>query len=245
LAAAPGANDQGSLDEQVAHALAEARRRIEARAAGRHVAVLAVTKGFGPDEVRAAVAAGADGCGENYAQELVGKAEALGDVQPVWHFIGRLQRNKVRHIAHLVSVWQSVDRLSLGAEIARRAPGARVMVQCNISGEEAKGGCRLADAPGLVTDLTNMGLEVIGLMGVAADAPADIVRPSFQQLVALADDLGLAERSIGMSGDYEMAVEVGATVVRLGTVLFGRRGPGGTEGALGVELPEGHDSVGQ
>jgi pyridoxal phosphate enzyme (YggS family) len=197
------------------------------------VSLVAVTKGFGPDEVVAALRAGVDGCAENYAQELVGKAAMVAAVvaadaglpDPVWHFVGRLQRNKVRHVAPLVSVWQSVDRVELGAEIARRSPGATVMVQCNISGEDTKGGVALADAGAVVGALGDLGLNVVGLMGVAAAGDPAAAGDQFAELVAVADVLGLPERSIGMSGDFEQAVAAGATSVRLGTVLFGQRPP--------------------
>ena len=216
-----------SLDERVAEALARVRADIADLSGGRRVSVIAVTKGFGSAEVLAAVRAGADGCGENYAQEMLAKvgqlSEAGAGVQPPWHFVGRLQRNKVRQLAAHVAVWQSVDRVELGGEIARRAPGARVLVQCNISGESNKGGCAPEAVPGLVADLQAQGLDVAGVMGVAAAGDRSRIRREFEQLVAMADDLGLPERSIGMSGDYRDAVESGATMVRLGTVLFGSR----------------------
>lgn len=219
------------LDARVADAVAEARERIAAVADGRPVALVAVTKGFGPAEVAAAVRAGADACGENYAQELVGKAEALasagdpGRVVPTWHFIGQLQTNKVRMLAPHVSLWQSVDRPSLATEIARRAPGADVLVQCDLSGEPQKGGCPLEEVPGLVEHARSLGLDVRGLMGVPAAGPSEVVGEAFSRLVRLADALELPERSIGMSGDFEEAVRRGATMVRLGSVLFGSRPP--------------------
>lgn len=223
----PDMPGSAELDAAVAAAVVDARARIDAVADGRPVSLLAVTKGFGPAEVSAAVRAGADGCAENYAQELVAKAEALatsGQPSPAsWHFIGRLQRNKVRQIAAHVSVWQSVDRASLGAEIAKRSPGATIFVQVNLSGESNKGGCTFDEAPALVDQMRSLGLNVGGLMGVAAYGTAEQARPGFERLVSVADDLDLAERSIGMSGDFEVAVEAGATMVRLGTVLFGSR----------------------
>lgn len=220
------AADQAALDARVAAAVAAARQRIDAVAEGRRVALVAVTKGFGPAEALAAVRAGVDACGENYAQELLAKQEALvaaGEPTPPWHFVGRLQRNKVRQLAPHVALWQSVDRVELGAEIARRCRGAAVLVQCNISAEPTKGGCPPGEVPAMVEALADLGLEVRGLMGVAADGPADEARRSFDLLVGLADTLGLPERSIGMSGDFEAAVAAGATMVRLGTVVFGRR----------------------
>lgn len=190
------------------------------------VRIIAVTKGFGAAAVRAALDAGLEVCGENYAQELVAKSRELsgpGGRQPRWHMIGRLQSNKVRSLAGLVDTWQSVDRLSLGREIARRCPGARVMVQCDLSGEASKGGAALHDVAGLVTDLRDLGLEVSGLMGMGPMGEPEAARPGFRDLVSLADELGLAQRSMGMSADLEVAVEEGATMVRVGTALFGER----------------------
>lgn len=190
------------------------------------VTVVAVTKGFGVDAVDAALAAGAVHLGENYAQELVAKDDTRAPgPEPVWHFIGGLQRNKVRALAGRVSLWESVDRLSLGAEIARRDPGARVLVQVNISEEASKGGCRPAEAEDLVGALGDLGLDVAGLMGVAAPGDGSRARGQFASLAALAHALGLPELSMGMSADLESAVAEGATIVRVGTALFGPRPP--------------------
>jgi len=131
---------------QVAERLAHVRSRI-ADAGGTDVAVLAVTKGFGPDAVAAARSVGLEDLGENYAQELLAKAEAAAEPPPRWHAIGRLQRNKVRQLAPHVWCWQSVDRPELAAEIARRAPGARVLVQVAAWGELRKGGAAPAAVP--------------------------------------------------------------------------------------------------
>ncbi len=193
------------------------------------VTLVAVTKGFGPELAAAAAAAGLTDLGENYAQELVAKVatvEAAGhDVR--WHFLGNLQRNKVRALAPHVALWQSVDRASLGAEIAKRAPGAAVLVQVNLSGEEQKGGCRRDEAPALVEDLVSAGLEVRGLMGVAPAGPPDDAREGFRWLRSTVDHLGLTVCSMGMSGDLEVAVQEGSTMVRVGTGLFGARPPRG------------------
>jgi pyridoxal phosphate enzyme (YggS family) len=213
--------------EAVAARAAEVRRRIDAAAGGRPVTIVAVTKGFGADAVEAALAAGLPDVGENYAQELVAKAEELGDraAGARWHMIGRLQRNKVRLLSDRVAWWQTVDRLDLAAEIARRAPGARVLVQLNLSGEEQKGGCRIDEAAGLVDACRDVDVRVDGLMGVAPAGPPEAARPGFRRLVELADELALPVRSIGMSGDLDVAVEEGSTMVRVGTAIFGPRPP--------------------
>jgi pyridoxal phosphate enzyme (YggS family) len=200
------------------------RRRI-ASAGGDPEAVrlVAMTKGFGADVVRAAVAAGVADIGESYAQELVAKAPDVADLPVRWHFAGRLQTNKVRLLAPLVALWHSVDRSGAGAEIAKRAPGAHVLVQVNVSGEPQKGGCEPAAVAGLVGELRDRGLAVDGLMAIGPLGPPEAARPGFRRLAAMADELGLAERSMGMSDDLEVAVESGATIVRVGTGLFGPR----------------------
>lgn len=193
------------------------------------VTLVAVTKGFGPEVAVAAAAAGLADLGENYAQEVVPKIEAVaaavaGRDAPRWHFLGRLQRNKVRLLAPHIGLWQSIDREALGVEVARRAPGAEVLVQVNLSGEAQKGGCERIAVPGLVDALTATGLVVRGLMGVGPAGGPDAARPGFAWLRAEVDRLGLDVCSMGMSGDLEVAVQEGSTMVRVGTDLFGARG---------------------
>jgi len=210
--------------DEVAERLAAVRERIAAAGGGDDVTVVAVTKGFGPDAVAAAVDAGVTDVGESYAQELLAKAAAVAS-PPRWHFVGRLQANKVRALAGTVEVWQSVDRPRLADDLARRAPGARVLVQVGGTGEPTKGGCPPGDVPALVERLREAGLDVAGLMAVGPLGPPEAARPGFRALTALADRLGLPERSMGMSGDLEVAVQEGATMVRVGTALFGPRPP--------------------
>ncbi|MGE3619328.1 MAG: YggS family pyridoxal phosphate-dependent enzyme [Acidimicrobiia bacterium] len=208
-----------------------ARLRARIAATGRdpaEVTVVAVTKGQPAAVARAAVEAGLADLGESYAQELVPKAEALLDDPPAgpparWHFIGRLQRNKVRQVAPFVGLWQSIDRLSLAAEVARRAPGAEVLVQVNATGEEAKGGCRPELVGPVVEGCRDLGLVVRGLMAVGPTGPPEQARPAFRAVRELADRLDLDVRSMGMSGDLEVALDEGATMVRIGTALVGRR----------------------
>jgi pyridoxal phosphate enzyme (YggS family) len=187
------------------------------------VRILAVTKGHGVDAVRAAMAAGLADVGEDRASALVAKADELGDDSPRWHFIGQVQRNKVRQIAHLVHVWQSVDRLRLGEEISKRCPGAKVLVEVNLTDDPARGGTQPSLVPGLVDGLRDLGLDVGGLMAVGPVGPPAEVRSGFAHVRELADQLGLQERSMGMSDDLELAVHEGSTMVRVGTALFGRR----------------------
>ena len=209
----------------VADRLAEVRARIEA--AGRapdDVVVVAVTKGFGIDAVEAASAAGLVDVGENYAQELAEKADkASAGTDRRWHFLGRVQRNRVRLIAAAVHLWQGVDRMSAGEEIARRAPGAKVLVQVRIAGDDGRNGCEPDDVPELVERLDDLGLDVRGLMAVGPAGPPELARPGFRKVSALADRLGLVERSMGMTDDLGVAVEEGSTMVRVGRGLFGAR----------------------
>jgi uncharacterized pyridoxal phosphate-containing UPF0001 family protein len=212
---------------RVAGRLDEARRRIEAAGADpAAVRVVAVTKGFGPDAVRAALAAGVGDIGENYAQELVEKAQALGAAPtvpgaPRWHFLGTVQRNKVASLAPIVSCWQAVTRAVEGEAIAKRRPGAAVLVEVALTDDPGRNGC-VPDAVGpLVSTLGSMGLSVRGLMGVAPRGDGAV--QAFRTVRDLADRLGLAERSMGMSDDLEAAVGEGSTMVRLGRALFGPR----------------------
>ncbi len=207
----------------VAERLALVRQRIEG-AGSDGITIVAVTKGFGVDAMEAALANGLVDIGENYAQELLAKRAALrSSIAPRMHFIGRLQSNKVRRLAPVVDVWQTVDRSSLGVEIARRAPGARVLVQVNVSDEDQKGGCAPERAAPLVKELTSEGLAVEGLMAIGRTGDPEDARPGFRLARKLADDLGLAVCSMGMTDDLEVAVEEGSTMVRLGSALFGLR----------------------
>ncbi|MHB1585006.1 MAG: YggS family pyridoxal phosphate enzyme [Acidimicrobiales bacterium] len=209
----------------MAAGLAAARRRIELAGGDLGaVRVVAVTKGFGVEAVEAASAVGLADVGENYAQELLAKHRALpAEAAGLrWHFLGAVQRNKVRVLAPLVDCWHSVAREVEGVEIARRRPGATVLVELDAAGTPGRNGCRPHDVERLVGALQGLDLVVAGLMTVAPQAPEG-ARAAFRTLRRLADRLSLPERSMGMSGDLELAVAEGTTMVRLGTALFGRR----------------------
>ncbi len=212
--------------ELIAGRIAALRRRIDDMAT-RPVTIVGVTKRFGVDAVGAAIDAGLIDLGENYAQELAAKDEALRrerpDAEVRWHFIGHLQRNKVKTIAGAVSLWQSVDSERLGSEIARRAPGARVLVQVNLAANPDQGGVEPEAVEPLVNRLGSMGLEVAGLMMIGRPGDRDRSAAAFRDLRARADALGLAECSMGMSDDLDLAVAAGATIVRVGTAIFGPR----------------------
>jgi PLP dependent protein len=197
------------------------------------VRIVAVTKTHGPEAVRAAVAAGLMDIGENRVQEAMEKQEALAGVRADWHLIGTLQRNKARHAVGRFALIHSVDRLDLAAELDRRAAeGDRqaVLVQVNCSDEPQKGGVDPGGLPALLEAVGRFArIEVQGLMTMSAltDDVAE-QRRAFRRLRELRDAserLGhrLPELSMGMSGDFAVAVEEGATMIRIGTLLFGER----------------------
>jgi len=192
------------------------------------VTLVAVSKTHPPEAVREAYAAGQRDFGENYVQEWRAKADALADLPDLaWHFVGGLQTNKVKYLVGKVGLIHAVDREELGREIAKRwekaGARARVLVEVNLGGEESKGGCRPDAVSGLVERLRLLpALEVAGLTCIPP--PDEDPRPHFRALRALRDGLGLAELSMGMSGDYPIAIEEGATIVRVGTAIFGQRG---------------------
>lgn len=221
----------------VAIRLAAVREKIAAHQAvggwSHPVRIIAVTKTHGADAVREAVAAGLADVGENTVQEARAKQAALPDVAVAWHLIGGLQRNKARQAAGAFACIHSVDRVELALELDRRVPASDtqdVLVQVNCSDEPQKGGV----APGALWGLLDAmrpcrRLAVRGLMTMAAfDASPAAVHATFGRLRALrergaAEGWALDELSMGMSDDYAIAVEEGATMLRLGTVLFGRR----------------------
>lgn len=194
------------------------------------VTLVAVSKGHSADLVRAAVEAGCADLGENRAQELLPKAFEAG-TDPRWHFIGHLQRNKVREVLPHIVALHSLDSLDLVREIERRADalGAATTLPCylevNVAGEAQKQGI----APSALPELLRAAeacevIEVRGLMTVAPHLGApEAVRPVFRALRELAQAHGLAGLSMGMTEDYSIAIEEGATVVRVGRAIFGAR----------------------
>jgi PLP dependent protein len=197
------------------------------------VRIVAVTKTHGPEAVRAALAAGIKDVGENRVQEALQKQEALTELPANWHLIGTLQRNKARHAAGRFVLIHTVDRADLAAELNRRVEkGGRqaVLLQVNCSDEPQKGGVEPEGLPSLLDQLRGLDrLDVQGLMTMSA-LTDDVgeQRRAFRRLRELRDGAErrgppLPELSMGMSGDYPIAVEEGATMIRLGTVLFGAR----------------------
>lgn len=209
------------------------RTRIS-NAGGKSVKLVAVTKTFDASAIIGAFNSGCDAVGENYAQELIAKIDQVPENQrlPV-HFIGRLQSNKIKALVNCVDVWQSVDRLSLVDEIAKRClPLVRstqtnppqIMLQVNSTNEPDKGGCEPGDVEALCAKASSLGLQVTGLMTVGPTvSDATATRNAFRLVSNIAKDLGLRELSMGMTGDLEIAVEEGSTAVRIGSGLFGAR----------------------
>jgi pyridoxal phosphate enzyme (YggS family) len=213
------------------------RMAAAARRAGRapeEVRLIAVSKGQPPEAIRAAHAAGQRDFGESYAQELAQKAEALADLPGiVWHAIGRLQRNKARVVARVAGMVHSVDREELAVELDRRAAARGrplpILIEVNVGGEATKGGCAPAELGRLLETVRRCAhLRPVGLMTMAPffDDPAD-AGPCFAALRSLRDEHGgpaaLPELSMGMSHDFEPAIAEGATLVRIGTAIFGPR----------------------
>ena len=207
---------------EVAERVHVVRSSIE-KAGGVGVALIAVTKTFGVDAIIAARDAGCDGVGENYAQELLAKIEE--GIPPIdVHFIGAVQSNKVRQLAGHVSLWQSIDRESLIVELAKRAPGARILLQVDTTGEPTKGGVDPSGLDALVQSAEAVGVQVDGLMTIGpTSGDRDECVKAFSLLRSLVDTYGLRTCSMGMSDDYELAVSCGSTMVRVGSRLFGAR----------------------
>ena len=228
----------GTADQDesgIAGRLEAVRRRIAEASArsGRDVAavrLVAVSKTHPASAIREAWDAGQRLFGENYVQELVAKADALSELEGLeLRFIGHLQRNKAKDVVRVARAVETVDSARLGEALARRAGALgrtiEVFVQVNVGGEAQKSGCTpdaLAEVLAALRRLPE--LDVRGLMTVppyAEDAEAS--RPHFRHLRSLAEHHGLAELSMGMSGDLEVAVEEGATLVRVGSAIFGPR----------------------
>jgi pyridoxal phosphate enzyme (YggS family) len=194
-----------------------------------HVRLVAVSKTQPPEAIREAYAAGQRDFGENYAQEWRAKADALADLPDlVWHFVGGLQTNKAKMLAPRAAWIHTVDRLELASELAKRyaARGAvaRVLLEVNVAREPQKSGCAPEEAPRLAEAVAGLaGLDLRGLMCIPPTEGDP--RRWFTELRELGARLGLAELSMGMSGDWREAIAEGATLVRIGTAIFGARPP--------------------
>ena len=217
--------------------LSAVRARIAdaCRGAGRdpaEVTLVAVSKRHPPEAIRRAYAAGQRVFGENYVQELVEKAEALSDLADLrWHFIGHLQRNKAKDVVRIGAAVETVDSVRLAGALGERARATArpiaVWVQVNVAGEAQKSGCSPEALPAILAAVrADAGLELRGLMTVPplGDDP-EASRPWFRRLRELGAAEGVTGLSMGMSDDLEVALQEGATVVRVGTAIFGPREP--------------------
>jgi PLP dependent protein len=226
----------------IAENVRKIRERIDfaCRKAGREpgsVTLVAVSKTFPADRVVKAVECGVTDFGENYIQELLEKRKAIGDLQLQWHFVGHLQTNKVKYIGEWIHLIHSVDSLSLAKEVDRRAGDAgrriQILVEVNTTGEASKFGRKPEETLDFVRQLAGFrNIQIVGLMTIGPFLPdPEGSRPMFRTLRSLnrqlADigqgNVNAIHLSMGMSGDFEVAIEEGATMVRIGTALFGRR----------------------
>jgi len=198
------------------------------------ITVVAVAKTFSSDAVREAVGAGVPDIGENYVQELLTKRSVLENEPIRWHFIGHLQTNKVKAVAGWIHAIHAVDSLRLGEEIAKRAKefdrSIDILVEVNTSGETSKFGVRPDEAEKLVAALNVLDhIRVKGLMTIGPLLPdPESARPAFRMLRQLKESLEgkgilLDHLSMGMTNDFEVAIEEGATMIRVGTAIFGKR----------------------
>lgn len=213
--------------------LTRVRERIDAacRRAGRspdQVTLVGVSKGFPAEAIAEACAAGLRDVGENRVQEAAPKIEALAvqGVRPRWHLIGHLQSNKAKTAADLFAIIHSIDSLRIAEAISRRAQRAvPVLLEVNVSQEASKYGFPMDEVvPALPAVQALPNLDVRGLMTVAPlVGDPEAVRPVFRALRELRNRLGLRELSMGMTGDFEVAIEEGATMVRVGRAIFGER----------------------
>jgi pyridoxal phosphate enzyme (YggS family) len=210
-----------SVEARIAAACARAGR------ARNDVRLVAVSKTFPASDVDAAIAAGMTDVGENKVQEARDKQPSVAG-RARWHLIGHLQSNKAKDAVRLFDVIQTVDSVELAAKIARAAESAgkrqEVLLQVNIGREDQKSGVE----PQAVAELTRRiaelpSIHVSGLMAIPPAGEPEATRPYFRELRAMRDDLGLSELSMGMTDDFETAIEEGATIVRVGRAIFGSR----------------------
>jgi pyridoxal phosphate enzyme (YggS family) len=221
----PASSASGDLIERVSANLDEVHRRIAASGKDpASVRIVAVTKTFGLDEVRAAYVLGLRDFGENYVDELCAKRATFAETDVTWHFLGALQTNKIARALGCAEVLSGVSRGKELDKIAAVKAGATIDVQVDFTGAAERNGALPEEVEGLVRHARELNLNVRGLMVVAPPGEAR-TRAAFAETVALANQLGLKERSMGMSEDLEIALEQGTTELRLGRAIFGPRQP--------------------
>lgn len=201
------------------------------------VTLLAVSKTFSPDAIAEAVSAGIVDIGENYVQELLNKKLQLESLPVRWHFIGHLQSNKVKYVAGWIHLVHAVDSIGLASELDKRAKQAGrvidVLLEVNTTGEQSKFGLRPEATTGFVRSLAAFqNIRIAGLMTIGPFLPdSEGSRPMFRTLRLLKDEVAALNQpnvemrhlSMGMTGDFEVAIEEGATIIRIGTAIFGKR----------------------
>lgn len=211
-----------AVESRIAAACARAGRRRE------DVLLIAVTKTFPATDVDLAIEAGVAAVGENRVQEARDKKSDV-EASARWHLIGHLQSNKAKDAVRLFDVIQTIDSFELAEKVGRAAESAgtrqEVLLQVNIGREAQKSGADPEDVADLARRVADIGsLQVSGVMAIPPMASGEDVRPYFRALRALRDDLGLKELSMGMTDDFEIAIEEGATMIRVGRAIFGARG---------------------
>jgi len=202
-----------------AHELAEV---VKTKSGGNAI-LLPVTKGFGVREVEAVLEVGLTKVGESYAQELLEKAKNITDNRIDWHMIGKIQRNKVKKLSETVDLWHSVDRKELIAEISKYKKDSKILIQVDMNERYQQGGCSPENVPGLIEFASDKGVNVEGLMTIGVDQDVETTRNIFAELAKLSKKMGLKEISMGMSNDFEIAIDYGATILRVGRSIFGER----------------------
>ncbi|HEX77425.1 MAG TPA: YggS family pyridoxal phosphate-dependent enzyme [Dehalococcoidia bacterium] len=212
------------LEERIARACARAGGSPQG------ITLVAVTKSVAPWAIEAAFQAGVRHFGENRVQEARAKVEALSHLGLTWHMVGHLQTNKVKMALKLFAMIQSVDSVRLAQKLSQHAEGpVPVLLQVNVAGEVTKSGFRPEEVARAAEEIARLPkLKVEGLMTIAPwVSDPETVRPVFRRLRELRDALGLEHLSMGMTDDFEVAVEEGATILRIGRALFGERLPHG------------------
>ena len=212
-----------TYSEEIKERLEEINEIIDAKAQN-PVTLIGVTKGFTHEEVNIASELGIKNFGENYAQELLTK-NPLVDPEINWHYIGQLQSNKIRKISHLVDVWHSVTSLKLAREIHKRNDQAQILLQVSLMGPSNSKGFEVEQLPQLISELRDMNIDISGLMTMGVPGDMVATRVVFKELRKLADTFELPECSMGMSDDFEIALESGASMIRVGSAIFGNRRP--------------------
>ena len=185
--------------------------------------LLPVTKGFGTREVQAMLEVGLTKIGESYAQEILEKRKMVTDNRIAWHMIGGVQRNKVRKLSETVDLWHSVDRKELITEISKYQKNSKILIQVSLNDRHKQGGCSPENVPDLIEFASDKGINVEGLMTIGVDQDIDATKNVFAELGKLSEKMGLKEISMGMSNDFEIAIDYGATILRVGRSIFGER----------------------